>query len=392
MTDFSEAYDSLTNQINNYVSSQTSNDWNPIPGGLSKVVSSSIGFSWGIGLQKLYYCRLPCSGKWDNVPTSEIPIDISADDTHVYVLGSSKLMIKTANNLDEWILIDIPIGANEIFCTGSFIWIQDTSGKKWKLAKPGTTGNWILVNDSTNSKITSTSTTSLYGIDISGDPMKTDESLQSGWSIIPQFGGQKYSKVIGDIDKTTLYGIDTNNQLRRCTDEKCDDVQTKGFIPENISIDPTTNTVWMTTDTSGDIGNIFNKQDSLNKSDLYKYLNPLNKQRSDIVDSIEKQQEDNQKIIGLSSSLEKIRDFLKGFIIKQKPGSTKRIESDILKDQSEIDNYTNTLPLLIKILFYLGISVIIYLFFGFLGFVGNLLVLGVLGYGVYDVYFLYKKQ
>ena len=276
MTDFSEAYDSLTNQINNYVSSQTSNDWNPIPGGLSKVVSSSIGFSWGIGLQKLYYCRLPCSGKWDNVPTSEIPIDISADDTHVYVLGSSKLMIKTANNLDEWILIDIPIGANEIFCTGSFIWIQDTSGKKWKLAKPGTTGNWILVNDSTNSKITSTSTTSLYGIDISGDPMKTDESLQSGWSIIPQFGGQKYSKVIGDIDKTTLYGIDTNNQLRRCTDEKCDDVQTKGFIPENISIDPTTNTVWMTTDTSGDIGNIFNKQDSLNKSDLYKYLNPLN--------------------------------------------------------------------------------------------------------------------
>lgn len=388
MTDFSKAYDGLTDQLNNYVSVIPSNDWISIPGGLSKVVSSSMGFAWGIGMNKLYYSRLPSNGQWDNVPLDDTPIDIAADESHIYVLTSSKLMIKTANNLDDWIIVNSQSGATQIFITGSYIWIQDPSGKKWKLAKPGTTGNWINSNDT--GKITSSNSYSLYGIDSSGNPMKTDEALQSGWSIVPQMQGSKYSKVIGDIDQTALYGIDTENELQRCTSQKCDPILTKGLTPENLSIEPTTNNLWMTTTTPGELGTVFNKYDSLKKSDILKDLQPLDKQRSEIIDSLEKKEEDSKYSSEISNKLKEIRDFLKSFI-KPLP-NTKHLEKNVVQSQDNIDKFNSIIPILLKILFYLFISAIVYVFFGFLGFISNFVVLGILGYGVYDVYFLYKKQ
>lgn len=388
MTDFSKAYDGLTDQLNNYVSGIPSNDWISIPGGLSKVVSSSMGFAWGIGMNKLYYSRLPSNGQWDNVPLDDTPIDIAADESHIYVLTSSKLMIKTANNLDDWIIINSQSGATQIFITGSYIWIQDSTGKKWKLAKPGTTGNWINSNDT--GKITSSNSYSLYGIDSSGNPMKTDEALQSGWSIVPQMQGSKYSKVIGDIDQTALYGIDTQNELQRCTSQKCDPILTKGLTPENLSIEPTTNNLWMTTTTPGELGTVFNKYDSLKKSDILKDLQPLDKQRSEIIDSLEKKEEDSKYSSEISNKLKEIRDFLKSFI-KPLP-NTKHLEKNVVQSQDNIDKFNSIIPILLKILFYLFISAIVYVFFGFLGFISNFVVLGILGYGVYDVYFLYKKQ
>jgi len=389
MTDFSKAYDGLTDQVNNYVSS-ISTDWKSIPGGLSKVVSSSMGFAWGIGINKLYYSRLPSNGQWDNVPLDDTPIDIAADESHIYVLGSSKLMIKSANNLDEWIVVNSQSGATQIFVTGSYIWIQDSTGKKWKLAKPGTTGNWMDTDDM--GKITSANAYSLYGVDTTGNPMKTDEALQSGWSIVPEMQGSKYSKVIGDIDKTALYGIDTKNGLQRCTDESCDLITTNGLTPQNLNVNPSTNTLWMTTTTPGELGTIFTKQDSLNKNDFLSTLDPLDKQRTDLIQSAQSQKQSDEKISALSEKFKQIRDFLYGILKSQPKIDTSGTEKEIIDNQSQLDQFTKTEPILMKILFYLSIATILYLLFGFLGFIGNLLVLGVLGYGIYDVYFLYKKQ
>ena len=380
MTDFSEAYDSLTDQINNSFSGDSG--WKSVPGGLTKVSSSSMGFSWGISSGSLYCCRLPCSGKWDNVVVPEAATDLTTDDSHVYVLGNSSLMIKSANNLDEWISIPCP-QATTILSTASYIWIPDSSGKKWKLAKPGTTGNWLPVEDPSNTLITSTSGNSLYGISSSGEALKSDETLQSGWSLIPDFSGAKISKVFGDIDKSALYGLDSSNSLKRCTAGNCTTIETAGLTPQNLTVNPVSKTLWMTTTTPGDNGNIFSKQDMLEIPDTSK----LDSQRDKVIQTVEQQHKQST----LDLTLKKVSDFLKSFI-KKGPDNTKHLEDTILINQAWIDQMNKILPAMIRILMYIGATALLYIFLGWLGTPTNIAALCILGYGVYDVYFLYQKQ
>ena len=81
------SYDLITDEINTLL--KVNPDWNEIPGGLTKVSSSSLGFSWGISSGKVYYCRLPCTGEWKQVDIPNNAIDISTDDTYVYVLTNT---------------------------------------------------------------------------------------------------------------------------------------------------------------------------------------------------------------------------------------------------------------------------------------------------------------
>ena len=99
MTDFSKAYDSLTDESNNFITTQLNQKsiWNAIPGSLNKVSTSSLGFAWGIDSSKVYYCQLPCSGQWNNVPINELPLDITTDESNIYILTSNNLFIKSAN-------------------------------------------------------------------------------------------------------------------------------------------------------------------------------------------------------------------------------------------------------------------------------------------------------
>jgi hypothetical protein len=379
MTDYSEAYDSLTDQINNLFSDDSG--WKSIPGGLSKVSSSSLGFSWGISSGSVYYCRLPCSGQWDNVIIPESAIDLATDDSYVYVLGNSSLMIKSANNLEEWIVIKVPAGALTVLSTSSYIWIQDSLGKKWKLAKPGTTGNWIAVEDSSNTVITSSSGNSLYGISSSGEALKTDELMQSGWSLIPDFAGAKISKVFGDIDRTALYGLDSANTLKRCVSGDCTTIETAGLTPQNLTVDPKSKTLWMTTMTPGDKGNIFSKEDMPSIPDT----KDLDSQRDSV---IEKVKEDHKQST-LDLTLKKVAEFLKSFI-KKEPET--KLEDKIIVNQAWIDQMNKILPAMLRILMYIGGATLVYLFGSFLGQTVHFLAFGILAYGVYDVYFLYQKQ
>jgi len=369
------AFDSLTDQINGLL--QVDPSWKSIPGGLSKVSTSSLGFSWGISSQKLYYCRLPCSGEWTNVPIADSALDVITDDNNVYVLGNTTFMSKVASNMEDWVVVPAPAGAVSILSTSSNIWAQDAGGKKWRLAKPGTTGNWVSVQDDSGTIMTSASGSSLYGVK-SGTAVKSDESLQSGWSPLGEFEAPM-SKVYGDLDKTALYGLDSQNALSRCANGSCKPVETPG-TPQDLSID-TKGNLWMTTTTQGLKGNIYTKTDSLEIPDT----SELDKQR----DAVIHEAEINNQKQSVSKVLEEVIQFFKNLL--KKPEDTKVEEAKIVQNKEYIDRMQKIIPAMLRILIYIGAVALLYLFFGGLDWITHLAAIAILAYGVYDVY-LQTKQ
>jgi hypothetical protein len=200
--ELSSNYQSITDSINSFVTSQvgTSAGWTNLPGQLTKAVASSAGYVWGISQNTLWSSALPSTGNWQDQVVAEdasMCLDIETDDTYVYLLyastdGSTKLGVGSAiPGQATWNFIAAPSGATRIFSTHTYIWSQDASNNKQKCAKPCTMSNWIPASDPANIKITSASATSLYGVDASGTPQKTDELLQTGWSSVPALGSAK---------------------------------------------------------------------------------------------------------------------------------------------------------------------------------------------------------
>ena len=389
MTDFSKAYDSLTDESNNFISTQLNQKsiWNAIPGSLNKVSTSSLGFAWGIDSSKVYYCQLPCSGQWNNVRINELPLDIATDESNIYILTSNNLFIKSANNQTDWLIIKVPFSSTQIFSTSSYIWIQDSSGKKARLPKPGTTSNWTTIQDTT--KISSSNHTSLFSINSQGQIMKSDESLNSGWYTIPDYEGSKFSNLLESSN--ALYGMSSDNQLNRCLNNKCDVVDTQGMNPSSLSIEPTTKSLWMTTINQSSIGNIFNKQDSLDYSSTMKTINDIEEKRDQIKHNIVLESEKNKNTSFIITELRKLKTFFDEFF-KNKPREIpKNLKSQVIEIHSQVEQLQNALPIIQKVLFYIIIAVLIYFFGSFLGFLSTLLVFGVLAYGIYDIYFLVNK-
>jgi len=395
-----ELYDSLTNQLNNLVSS-SSTAWTEISGGLDKVSSSSIGFAWGIGSGKAWVCQLPCSGNWKEIEVPGTPLDVTTDDSHVYVLiaakdGNVQLAIKSGNNIDDWLLIKAPRGIQKIVSTASYIWAQAGS-QKFKLPKPGTTGNWIPVKDPENIKVTSASSTSLYGIDASGNPMKTDETLQSGWTSIPQLAGSKYGLVMGDADQTAIYGLDTQQRLKRCpTIGECTDVSTNGFTPQNLTIEPISKQLWMTTSTTGTSGNIFMKPDSADYSQILQTVQPVDKERDAVVSDIEQEYVEGTHSNIMSKQVDTVKEILGKFFNinpsakKKSDAHQKNLRKRIQENSTQIDQFNKSIPVIQDILIILAILIMIYMLSGVFGVFTHVLALLALIGGV--LYFIYYKK
>jgi hypothetical protein len=368
------AFDSLTDQINGLL--QVDPSWSSIPGGLSKVSTSSLGFSWGISSQQLYYCRLPCSGEWTNVPMTDSALDVVTDDNNVYVLGATSFMFKVASNMEDWVVVPAPAGAISILSTSSNIWAQDAGGKKWRLAKPGTTGNWVSVDDTSGTMMTSASGSSLYGIQ-GGKAVTSDESLQSGWSPLSEIQ-EPMSKVIGNLDKTAIYGVDTKNSLSRCASGSCQPVDIPAPV-QNMTIDPKGN-LWLTTITQGLKGNVYTKPDSLALPDT----SELDKQR----DAVVHEAEVNHQQGSLEKTLKQISDFLQS-LLKKPTKDTSHVEATIVRNKESIDQLQKIVPALLRILGYISGVAIIYLFVDH--WISHVLAIVVLGVGVYDVYLSGKQ-
>lgn len=388
-------YDSLTDQINNTLSSGISKgtSWEAVPGGLDKVSASAMGFAWGMGGGHVWVCQLPCAGNWKqvDVPVTSALRDIVTDDTHIYVLFQDNLAMKLANNTDEWVVVQVPDDISKIISTTSYIWGQ-AGTQKYKLPKPGMTGNWIPVKDDLNIKVTSASSGHLYGVDSKGEAMITDEAMQTAWSTIPEFGG-KYTAIYGEADQTALFGIDSENSLKRCLNGKCQGVDTQGYTPQNITIEPSTKQMWMTTTTSGKSGNIFNQPLTFDYTDIIKSVQPIDTKRDQAVDQVKVQYEQATYSEMMTKQFAVLKKMV-ATLFNIKPASSheedqKVLQGDIDNTRYELNVLHDVLPFIQKLLIVLALTVVVYAASDYLGPATHVIALAVLIAGT--VFFAINK-
>jgi hypothetical protein len=161
--------------------------------------------------------------------------------------------------------------------------------------------------------------------------------------------------------------------------------------PSSLSMEPTTKSLWMTTINQGSIGNIFNKQDSIDYSSTMKTINDIEEKRDQIKHNIELESEKNENTSFIITELRKLKTFFDEFFKNKPKEIPPNLKSQVIEINSQVENLQNAMPIIQKVLFYIIISVLIYFFGSFLGFLTNLVVFGVLAYGIYDIYFLVNK-
>lgn len=402
MASFLADYEDATNTIDNVVSTQLSSvmNWTNIPGNLSKVVSSAAGFAWGYDSSaNVWICQLPCSGNWSSVDISQFKLtpilDIVADNTTVYILGlesdgATMLLSAPANNTGTFTSIKVPFDAKEIFSTHSFIWGQDSSNVKQRCAKPCTMANWSS-NPDVTVKITSSSDSSLYGIDSKGAAMKSDEGLQTEWSPISDLAGVQVQNVIGDADTLGLYGLDKTSTLFKVQDGHMLPEPTQGYSPSHLSIDPTSKQMWMTSDTPGQYGNIFTKLENPDYSTITNTVQPLDKKRDEIVSDVTKEYNTQTEVMTVNKQVSDVVNYFKKMFNLDKDTGTKgkvqaaHLEQQIRSTQVQLDLIDKTQPIIQKFLILLAIVAGIYIVGSFLGWVLHIIATVVLIGGAFYI-------
>lgn len=388
--DFQNEYDTSTDGINTIITSQlaSSLQWTSIPGTLVKSSSSAAGFVWGYNsANAIYFCQLPCTGNWTQVDSSQWDVssvlDLTTDSSNVYILilntaGKTWLVSNSASNTGTWNTVEVPFPAKNIFSTHTYVWAQDQSNNKQKCPKPCTMPNWITVTDKSNTKITSSSDTSLYGVDASGNAVKTDENIQSGWTSISGLSGLKLMSVIGQADKSALYGVDTSSKAYRCegnclTPQEVDPLDTGGYAPLNMSADPATKSIWMTGTTGGDVGNVFNLTDKADYTTITNNINPFDQKREKTVANIQSEYNQQTNLMVANKQITDVVNFFTKFF-KFDKSSVDKDKSDIsayrdkvVRTQAEIDKMTSMEPLIQKLLLLIGAVIVIYTIGSFLG-------------------------
>lgn len=407
--DFTSEYSNATNSINSIVSTQLSSalQWNNITGVLVKSSTSSAGYLWGFNSNSgLFYCQLPCTGNWTEVNMSQYNLstiqDLTTDSSNVYILftngsGQKQLGMANANGQGTWMVIDVPFAMTNIFSTNTYIWAQDPSNNKQKCSKPCTTGNWVASPENTV-KITSASESSLYGVDATGNAMKTDETLQTGWSPVSGFSNVKLSTILGQADKTALYGIDNASKAYQCIDNcdvptDLDPLDTAGYAPLNINPNGTTNDLWMTTASGSDKGNIFTRVITPDYTTITNNINPLDQKRDKIVSEVEDEYKRNTKSMVLNKQVtDVIAFFKKAFGIEDKKkvdGLVSEYQDKIVNSTNEINRIEKLQPVVFIFIAALAAVAIVYMFVGpLLGesthIFALLILVGAFGYAIYS--------
>jgi len=409
MTDFQSAFDKTTDDINNTLTTQLSSvqTWTSVSGNLVKASASASGFVWGFNsTNEIYICAMPCSGNWVAVDMSQQNIstvlDITTDDANVYILatntsGKTVLLINSGSNTGVWNTVPVPFSAVNIFSTHSYIWAQDKLNAKQRCPKPCTMANWSA-NPENKVTITSGSSSSLYGKDASGAAMKSDETLQTGWTPIDGMKGMKINSVIGNVDQSALYAVDNQYKLNRC-DGPCKDVsnvvplETGGYAPLNITAEPDSKQLWLTSTTSGEQGNVFSRLDKPDYSSIVNIITPLDRKRDGVVDTVQQDYQKQTEVMGVNKQLEDLQQvFYKIFgSIKGKPEESEKqikdLQGKISTEQDTINRVSALNTNFLKIVITL-ITVCLVFIFGmfFLGTDVYYIVLVVLAIGAYWIY------
>jgi hypothetical protein len=331
-------------------------------------------------------------------PSPPTVTDIATDETNVYLLfnsgGGSSLATKTANNQTEWSVIPIGNGfvpAN-IFSTHTYLWLQTASNQKIKIPKPVNMTN-TMPHPDTSVKITSSSATALYGVDATGKAMKSDETLQTGWAPVSGLKGTNVKTVIGDLDQEGLFYIDNNSRVSKCvgdcSTEKSVFVNTQGYLPLYMTADPSTKQLWMTSSTSGSVGNIFNRIATPDYSSIMNTVTPLDQNRDKVVGDVNVQYNKQTEVMTLNKQISEFQTLF-AKIFGDATRSTEdtnlqisKVETDVVGKQTQLKTITNIEPIIQKFVVTLATAALVYAVFSFLGWIVHAIVLVVIGVGIY---------
>ena len=370
MSEFQAEYEDSTNAIDSIIT-QPVLDWANIPGSLTKVSSSASGFAWGFSSPSLYQCALPCTGNWKPVEfnVSEI-LDVETDNLNVYVLavltGGATYLFTSSASVPQFVQIQVPFAANKIFSTHTYIWAQDSTNNKQKCPKPCMTNNWIK-SDDTSVSISSASDSTLYGRNATGEAVKTDENMQSDWSPIVGLEGVQVRSLMGKGDASAIYGIDQNSSVFKFDGSKIEPIATKGYQPTNLSIEPISKQLWMTTATPGDKGNLFNRLDNPDYTTLLNQIAPLDKARDQIVQQVGTAYSTQTNTMAANKQISEVVNYFKSLFNLDRTTGKKgleqagKIKESIRDTQTKIDQMTDVQPLIIKLIILLIVVSVVFI-------------------------------
>lgn len=369
MSEFNET----TNTIDNIVSTQLSSvlDWMNIPGNLVKASESSSGFVWGYNsLNQLYMCRSPCNGNWKQIDLTSMNVtqiyDIATDISNVYVLvnnSSETQLLISSISFSEWQAIKIPIQATQIFSTHTYIWAQNYLTKT-KCAKPCMSANWISSED-TRVQITGSDESSLYGqVTITGEAVKTDEHMKTGWS--PISGLQSFDKPLTS-GMGGLYVSKNGGGLSKFDGKTEIPVELNGFRLHKLTLEPISKNMWMTSTTSDNKGNVFTRLENSDYTTIQNVVVPLDRKRDEIVSEIKKDYSTQTDAMTLNKQLNTIVGFFQRLFkidsnsLKKGQDQISEIQDKIRNTQSQLDQMNVIQPLIIKFIILLLIVIFLYL-------------------------------
>jgi hypothetical protein len=397
MADLETAYENTTSAINSVVTTQLSSSlsWANIPGSLVKADSSTAGFVWGFNSNnQVYVCAAPCTGNWALVDVSPFNVstvqDLVTDASNVYILmtdssGKSNLLMGTVMNTGGWMVIPIPFSPVSIFSTNTYLWVQDAKNVKKKCAKPCTTGNWLSVPDN-QVTITSATPSELYGKDSNGTAVKTDELMQSPWAVVGGFSSLKMKSILGQNNDVGIYGIDTSSNVVHCEGDcllpqEVHPVDTGGYTPLQLSADGSN--LWMTSEDTGPLGNIFTRAKSPDYSTIMNNITPTVQERNKIVSDIDHEYNKQTGVMSINKQIEDIITFLKKLLPpqeKKNPPNLKPIEDNIVVIQSQLDQINSTQPIIQQFLVLIAAVGALYFLGSFLGWIIHIIaVIGLVG-------------
>lgn len=235
---------------------------------------------------------------------------------------------------------------------------------------------------------------------------RSDASMQSGWEVLD--GLKNVMPLSVESDNTAIYGITSDKDKAapvRCvppydSKDSCKPLDTVGRQPTSLSVNPTNNTMYMTTIESGPAGNIFQRLDTDNGPEVVAHADSVGRQLDRDVNSLggEIKVQDAQimagdalreasRVIGEATNLE---------------GPLEDTMQETQKLRSEIRNMTQTssgyalglLPLQILVAT-LGLLLVVFLLLGLVLPSSVTIGLGVLilagGFGA-AIYFVVSKQ
>jgi hypothetical protein len=341
--------------------------WMNVAGNMVKVSESGSGFVWGFNsANQLYVCQVPCTGNWKEVDLKEYGVtaifDLTTDLMNVYVLVRNSLetrLLICPVSQGPWISIQAP-NVTKIFSTHTYIWGQDGTVKS-KCAKPCSQGNWVRSPD-IRVEITGSDESSLYGL-LDGEPVRTDENIATEW--IP-IGLSKFDKVVTK-GEDGVYAFKTSGSLVKFDGKTETPVDTNGQTPTNLTMEPLSKHLWLTSSESSDKGNIFNKLEKSDYSSIRNLFIPLDKRRDVIAGDIAKDYQQQTDVMTLNKQVKVIVDFFSNIFkthhktANDAANQEKELQHRIKQTQTNLDQINMIEPLLFKFILLLLLIVFVYM-------------------------------